>query len=116
MATFTQLPGTLDLAFVRGDEVYFSAAFAGLDLTGYTLTAGIYNSSLNAVTNLVTPTLTLTTATVGSVITSTVAVGLTETQTATLSTAARNRWYLRWVSPGGVTRTVVSGNVTLSNP
>lgn len=116
MATFAQLPGTLDLAFVKGDEVNFSAAFSGLNLTGYTLTAGIYNASLNTVTNLATPTLTLTTATVAGVVTSTVAVSLTETQTAALSTAIRNRWYLRWVSPGNVTRTVVSGNVSLSNP
>lgn len=116
MATFTQLPGTLDLAFVKGDEVSFSASFAGVDLTGYTLTSGIYNASLNSVTDLVTPTLAMTTATSGGVVTSTVSVSLTETQTAALSTAIRNRWYLRWVSPGGVTRTIVSGNVTLSNP
>jgi hypothetical protein len=27
-----------------------------------------------------------------------------------------SRWFLRWVSPSGVTRTVLSGNVTAQNP
>jgi len=118
MATYSQLPGDLTLQIVRGDEVSFSAVFTGVDLTSYTLAAGIYSGfGATATDTLVaTPTLTKTVATVAGVTSSTVQVSLTETQTAAISPTGTSRWYLRWVSPGGVTRTVLSGIVTAQNP
>jgi hypothetical protein len=114
MATvYEQLPAPLDLALVRGDEFRITAAFA-IDLTGYTLSGAVVNADTQAV--LATPTLTLTVATANNVTTSSVLIVLTETQTAALSTTTKTRWYLRWVSPGGVTRTVLAGQLKVANP
>jgi hypothetical protein len=109
MAVFEQLPGDLSLALVRGDEFPFSATF-NANLTGYTLQASIYNDATGA--EITAPTMTMTTATVNGVTTSTVAFLLTETQTTSL-TASRMRWFFRWVSPApsSVTRTVLAGTV-----
>lgn len=107
MATFEALPGELNIALVRGDEFTCSATF-NADLTGYTRQASIYNDATG--TEIVAPTTSLTTATVGGVTTSTVTFTLTETQTASL-TAARMRWFFRWVTGAGFTRTVLAGTV-----
>lgn len=117
-ATYSQLPGDLGLQIVRADEVTFSAVFAGVDLTGYTVTAAVYSGFGATATDtpVATPSVTVTTATVAGVTSSTVQVSMTETQTAAISPTGSNRWYLRWVSPGGVTRTVLSGVVTAQNP
>lgn len=40
MATLTQLPATLDIQTVRGDDFSFTLAF-GTALTGYTFTASV---------------------------------------------------------------------------
>lgn len=119
MATvYSQLPGDLTLQIVRGDEVSFSAVFAGVDLTGYTVSAGVYSGFGPTATDtlVVTPTVTVTTATANNVTSSTVQISMTETQTAAISPMGSSRWYLRWISPGGVTRTVLSGVVSAQNP
>ena len=110
MATWTQLPGTLDLSLVKGDEVNFAVDFDA-NLTGYTLEAAIYNASTPAATVVATPAISVTSLANGQL-----GIGLTETQTNALAAGGRFRWYLRWVSPGNVTRTVISGNVSVSNP
>jgi len=117
-ATYSQLPGDLTVAIVRGDEVSFSAVFAGVNLTGYTVSAGVYSGfgATATETHVATPTVTVTTATVGGVTSSTVQISMTETQTYAISLTGVSRWYLRWVSPGGVTRTVLSGIVQAQNP
>lgn len=43
-------------------------------------------------------------------------LGLSEAQTLAMSTAIAYRWYLRWVAPGLITRTVLSGTFNLVNP
>ena len=103
---------------MRGDEVNFSAVFAAFNLTGYTVTAAVYSGFGATATDtpVATPAVTVTMATVSSVTSSTVQISMTETQTLAISPTGLSRWYLRWVSPGGVTRTVLSGNVTASNP
>lgn len=107
MPTFEALPGELNIALVKGDEFTFTATFNS-DLTGYTRTASIYNDATN--TQIVAPATALSVATVGGVTTSTVTFTLTETDTASL-TAARMRWYFRWVTGAGFTRTVLAGTV-----
>lgn len=107
MATFSALPGELNLSLVRGDEFTFSANF-NVNLTGYTLQASVYNDTTNV--EITAPTMAVTTTTTGGVTTSAVTFTLTETQTALL-TAARMRWYFRWVTPGTFTRTVLAGTV-----
>lgn len=114
MATaYEQLPAPVELALVRGDEFQFTAAFV-IDLTGYTLTGAVINAETQAV--LATPTLSLTVATANNVTTSSVLWVLNETQTTALSTTTKTRWYLRWSSPTGVTRTVLSGPLKVTNP
>lgn len=127
MATYSQLPGTLDITFVGGggggDEVAIAIDFGNRDLTGYTITAPIYVTAVYASSGggqgLVT--------TVGATATSfvvqptdlsqgQVTIALSETQTGNLSPGIAYRWYMRWVSPALVTRTVLSGTVTVTNP
>lgn len=122
MAVFTQLPGTLDITFVQGDEVAVALDF-DRDLAGYSITAPIYVTAVFASggggSSFV--------ETVGQVATNFVVsatnlaqgqllMGLAESQTALLSPGIAYRWYLRWVDPGLVTRTVLSGTVTVVNP
>lgn len=117
-ATYSQLPGDLTVQLVRGDEVSFSAVFAGVNLTGYTVTAAVYSGFGATATDtpVVVPSVTVTTATVAGVTSSTAQISMTETQTLAISPTGQSRWYLRWVSPGGVTRTVLSGVVQAQNP
>lgn len=113
MATYSQLPGELNLELVKGDEFPFSATF-NLDLSGYTLSAGIVNATTLSTAG--TPSVTPTVTTSSGVTTTSVAFLLTETQTTALAVGTRYRWFLRWVSPTGVTLTVLSGGVRVSNP
>lgn len=113
MADYSQLPGSLNLWFVRGDEMPISATF-NVDLTGYTLSAAIFNETTQE--SVAVPTMAMTTATTAGVTSSTVTFNWTETQTASLAVAARYRWFFRWVSPSGVTRTVLAGQVRPYNP
>lgn len=113
MADYWQLPGNLNLWLVKGDEMPISATF-NVDLTGYTLSAAIINEATQA--TVAAPTISMTTTTSNNVTTSTVAFNWTETQTTSLSLTTRYRWFFRWVSPAGVTRTVLSGQVRPYNP
>lgn len=122
MATFSQLPGVLNLAIVQGDEVNIAINFAGIDLTGYLFSSVVYvtkqtvplgggisvpAAGQTAATVVVTPV---------SLATGALMVGLSETQTAALSPLGSYRWYLRWVTPGAITRTVLGGVVSVASP
>jgi hypothetical protein len=122
MATFTQLPGTLDITFVQGDEVAIALDF-DRDLTGFQVTAPIYVTAVFAsggggssfvetvgaiATNFA---ISYTNLAAGQLL-----LGLSEAQTNQLSPGISYRWYMRWVDPGLVTRTVLSGTVTVANP
>ena len=48
--------------------------------------------------------------------TGTMVIGLNETQTRTLTPGVSYRWYLRWVAPGEITRTIISGSVATVAP
>jgi hypothetical protein len=98
--TYSVLPGTLNLAVRRGDELGTTIAF-GLDMTGYTVTASI----LSVVTgdSAGTMTATITSPSAGSV-----AIAMSESQTSALE-AATYRWNLQWIEPGDVTRTALAG-------
>ena len=116
MPTFEQLPGDLTVTFVVGDELNFTLGL-GASVTGYTFTAGVYIVSTNGFfgggggtvddigATAMTPTITVVNAAAG-----TLAWGATEAQTAALSPAIKYRHFVRWVAPGGITRTIVSGD------
>ena len=116
MAEFSAVPQTLNLSFVRGDE--FGMLFdASINLTGYSFQAVIYK-----VTNVVNGVAAGTEDVLNFTITNVdlaagqINLSLQESQTLSLNPRDRLRWYLRWVAPGVVTRTVVSGFVTVGDP
>jgi hypothetical protein len=116
MPTFQQLPGDLTVTFVVGDELNFTLGL-GTSVTGYTFNAGVYvvstngfvgggGGTVNAVgATAMTPTITVVNASAG-----TLTWGASEEQTASLSPAIKYRHFVRWVAPGGITRTIVSGD------
>jgi hypothetical protein len=116
MPTFEQLPGDLTVTFVVGDELNFTLGL-GTSVTGYTFTAGVYvvstngfvgggGGTVNAVgATAITPAITVVSASAG-----TLTWGVTEEQTASLSPAIKYRHFVRWVAPGAITRTIVSGD------
>lgn len=116
MATYSVLPTPLDIAFVRGDEFGMSLDF-GVDLTGYTFSTSIYE--VTAVTNglaqagnaVASFTIVNTSLALGKL-----NLSLQENQTSALNITKAHRWYMRWVAPGVVTRTVISGSVTFGDP
>jgi len=122
MAVFTQLPGTLDITFVQGDEVAIALDF-DRNLTGFQMTAPIYVTAVFASggggssfvetvgATAATFSISNTNLSQGQIL-----LGLSESQTSQLSPGIAYRWYMRWVDTGLVTRTVLSGTVTVTNP
>lgn len=122
MAVFTQLPGSLDITFVQGDEVSIALDF-DRDLTGFTISAPIYVTAVFASGGGGSEFVTTVgeTATTFAISNTDLAagkllIGLSESQTALLSPGIQYRWYMRWIDTGLVTRTVLSGTVTSVNP
>lgn len=121
MAEFVLLPGTLDIRAVRGDE-WNIVVNLQRDVTNYAFESYVYSAtavagaggvgSLTGVGATVTaPTIGITDASTGSMV-----IGLSESQTNLLNPTTPYRWYLRWVAPGELTRTILSGSVTAVAP
>jgi hypothetical protein len=116
-----QIPADVPISLVQGDELNFALRF-NADLTGYTISAGVYNASQPSPTNLFSPSFTVAyeeeePGEVDSPVVATlVTLSFVETQTQQLTPRLAWRWYLRWVSPGGVTRTVLSGPISSRAP
>lgn len=117
--TLQQKPKTADIELVQGDELPFQIAF-GRNITGYTIEVKVYASQLTvpvgggvaAITQgtpVYTPEVTVIDATAG-----TVGVIFNETLTTLLVPTKSWRWFVRWVTPGGQTRTLISGSVLSS--
>lgn len=100
MATAEALPGSLSLAFRRGDEygtlIDFSTA-----VTGWTWSASVYSAVHGG--TLATPAITIVDAAAGQV-----NLALSELQTASLP-AGTHGWRLEAVQPGNVKRTLLEG-------
>jgi len=116
MAIYSVLPDTLDIEFVGGDEVNLLLDF-DQNLTGYTfetpviLVTAVVNGQVTAYQLAATFTQTPVDLSTGQL-----NLSLNETQTGSLALGSAYRWYLRWVSPGIVTRTVLSGQVIPRSP
>lgn len=116
MPTFSQLPGDLTVTHTIGDEVNFTLDL-DVDVTDYTFSAGVYvvgtagfqGGGGGVITTIgataITPTITVANASAG-----TLTWGVSETQTASLSAGIKYRHWVRWVTPQGITRTIVSGD------
>jgi hypothetical protein len=105
MATFSQLPATLNLEFVRGDSLSVEVDFEQ-SLVGYSLTALLVSVVSGATVRSLT-------ATAVSAASGIVAVSLTTAETAEIP-AGTYAWELSWVS-GAVSRKALTGFVEVRN-
>jgi hypothetical protein len=112
VADYALLPQNLNLSFIRGDEFWFTVD-ADIDLTGYQFSSSIYKVT-SVANGVITGTQEVAQFTITPInlATGQLNLSLQETQTAALTTTEKLRWYFRWVGPGVVTRTVLSGNLT----
>ena len=122
MAEFTQLPGELNLTFVQGDQVKVNCDF-DVNITGYTVTNSVYVTNVYAAggggsgfVTTIGATVTTFDQTVTSAANGQILLDLPEEKPSLLTPGAGYRWYLRWVDSSSVTRTVLSGNLTVVNP
>jgi methenyltetrahydromethanopterin cyclohydrolase len=103
-STYSQLPGTMNLAFKKAGDFSTLIDFDGVaSLAGYTVTASV--TSLVTGATVVPFSTTITDASAGQV-----QIALSDTQTAALA-AGTYGWQLDWVAPGSVQRTALSGTV-----
>lgn len=116
MAIFSVLPDTLDLEFVRGDELNLLLDF-DQSLTGYSFETKIIQV-LTVSNGNVTSSLDIVdfTQTVVSLANGQINLSLDETVTGALDLGGNYRWFMRWVAPGVKTRTVISGAVSVRSP
>lgn len=115
MADYALLPQNLNLSFIRGDEFWLTVD-ADISLVGYSFSSSIYK--VTSITNgVVTGTQEVAQFTITPIdlATGRINLSLQENQTSALNTDDRLRWYLRWVGPGVVTRTVLSGSLTVGD-
>jgi hypothetical protein len=114
MATFTQLPGALDIIGTRGDSVTVDVVFSDRNLTGVTFAAAVYTNTeagYVAQTPAATPTVTVVSAASGHI-----KVTLSKTQTAALTSTTPYRWFLRETYADTTARATLAGTVTISSP
>lgn len=119
--TFNQLPATLDISLIKGDEFACDLDFS-IDVTNYVWTAIIFsttrivNSNYPGGINSQGDTEETFNVNVTDAANGQLTISLQETQTEALSEAETYRWLLRAVSPGNVTRTYISGSFTVRSP
>lgn len=116
MAAWVQIPETLDIVFVQGDELKILLDFEA-DLSGYTFETKIIQvlafsggnvTDFDEVVSFTQVPVNLATGHLN--------LSLQEAQTAALTLGGNYRWFMRWFSPDQVTRTVLSGAVTVRSP
>jgi hypothetical protein len=100
MATYTQLPGTLNLKLRAGDDLPATEIDFSISLVGFTVTAPILSTVTGAAIGSLT--VAITEAATGKL-----TVALTDTQTSALAVGTY-RWTLVGVS-GTTTRTYLDG-------
>lgn len=104
MPSYDQTPGTLNLAFNRGDDFSALVDFS-IGMTAYTVTAAV--TSLVTGSEVVAMTTSFQDAAAGQV-----NISLSDTQTSALARGTYG-WNLRWVE-GNATRTALTGMVEVS--
>lgn len=120
-SSYTQRPGDLSLELVTGDE-FGMLVDVDFDVSGFSWTALVYEASKTNTfanpTGVTTQGATAATFTVTEINAAAgqINLGLSEVQTAALSPTQTYRWFLRGVSPGMVTRTYLSGDVSTYAP
>lgn len=105
MANYEQLPGELNLAFRRGDEVSTEIDFSPISLTAYTMTASLVSLVSGGTVSSITTT--MVDAAAGRL-----NIGLTDEQTAALPVGTY-RWHLT-ANDGTARRSYLTGVVEVS--
>lgn len=105
MPTYSNLPGTLNLAIRQSDEFSTEIDF-DTSLSGYTVASSVVSAVTGATVTAITTV--LSDASAGKV-----NVSLTESQTAQLASGTYN-WRLVWTAPGDVQRTALAGTLEVS--
>ena len=100
MALYEQLPGSLSLSIVSGDQFSTVVDFS-INMSGYSVSSEIF--SLVDGATVVAMSTTFVSEALG-----TVSIGMTEAETGDLSVGTYG-WRLQWVAPGSVTRTALTG-------
>ena len=100
MALYEQLPGSLSLSIVSGDQFSTVVDFS-IDMTSYSVSSEIFSLVDGSIVQ------SMSTAFVSSVL-GTVSIGMNEAETGDLSVGTYG-WRLQWLAPGSVTRTALTG-------
>lgn len=111
-----QQPKQCNVVLVVGDELPFAVTF-GRDITNYTIEVKVYAAPLSVPTGggqaartqgtvIFTPQVQIANPATGIA-----NVTFTEANTSLLSPTGSYRWYVRWTTPAGQTRTLISGSV-----
>lgn len=100
MASYTQLPGTLNLAVKAGDDFATIVDF-DVNLTGYTTSASLVSLVTGSEISPISST--VTNAAMGQV-----TIGLSDIQTSYFSPGSY-RWSLKWTAPNGDVRSALGG-------
>jgi hypothetical protein len=100
MALYEQLPGSLSLSIVSGDQ-WSTVVDFDINMTSYTVSSEIYSLVDGATVTA------MTTAFVSASL-GTVNIGMTEAETSDLAVGTYG-WRLQWLAPGSVTRTALTG-------
>jgi hypothetical protein len=100
MALYEQLPGSLSLSIVSGDQ-WSTVVDFDINMTSYTVSSEIYSLVDGATVAA------MTTAFVSAAL-GTVNIGMTEAETSDLAVGTYG-WRLQWLAPGSVTRTALTG-------
>jgi hypothetical protein len=101
MATYTNLPGVLNIEVRRGDELGLMPDFS-ISLSGYTVSAAVYSIVTGETAG------TMTASVYGDGSDGKVNLAMTETETQALA-AGTYRWALTWTAPGSVARMALTG-------
>lgn len=99
MTTLNQIPAYLDLRIKRGDDFSRLLTVTGVNLTSYTLEAGVLT-----VSGAIPITITASDLTTGKVY-----ISLTDSQTDSIPSSG-STWYFSWTH-SGITRTLLEGDV-----
>lgn len=116
MAVYSVLPDTLDIEFVKGDELNVLLDF-DQDITGYSFETRIIRVLAVSGGNITSyENVMLFTQTPINLAAGQINLSLDETATASLDLGGPYRWFMRWVATGNRTRTVLSGAISVRSP
>ena len=107
MATYTQVPGLLNIKGVVGADFSCNLDF-NVSLVGYTFDAGIVLQEYP--TKRIQP----ITVSVNDAANGLISLSLTDTETSTVGPISNKKWYLNWTT-GAIKNTIISGMFELSD-